>query len=86
MTWICSGLFKKAYESAFIKQGFKACGIYPLDQNAIPKEAVAPSIPTEQLENVEPTSTASSTVIQDFSPEKNVIPETTSSCLRGIGA
>ena len=47
--WEWAKLFRKGHDKAFtqsnIKNGFKKCGIYPLDRNALTKLATAPSHP-----------------------------------------
>ncbi|KAK3108154.1 hypothetical protein FSP39_002119 [Pinctada imbricata] len=49
--WTFPSIFTKAWEAALssdnITSGFKACGIYPFNRNAIPKDAMLPSQPTE---------------------------------------
>ncbi|KAH3800711.1 hypothetical protein DPMN_154351 [Dreissena polymorpha] len=47
--WEWSRLFRQAHDKSFsianIVSGFRKCGIYPVDRNAIPKTALAPSVP-----------------------------------------
>ena len=49
--WTFPRLFKAAWSSAItssnVKNGFWACGIYPLNKDAITKEAYDPSLPFE---------------------------------------
>lgn len=54
--WELPRLFQLAHQKAFtptnIQSGFRKCGIYPLDRNALPPTAVAPSQPFEKGESV----------------------------------
>ena len=54
--WTFSNLFRKAWDRAMIcsniMSGFRACGIYPLNRDAIPESAFGPSEPT----NVSPVN------------------------------
>ncbi|XP_052278809.1 uncharacterized protein LOC127877190 [Dreissena polymorpha] len=47
--WEWPRLFRQAHDKSFsitnIVSGFRKCGIYPVDRNAIPKTALAPSVP-----------------------------------------
>ncbi|KAH3801714.1 hypothetical protein DPMN_155375 [Dreissena polymorpha] len=54
--WKWPRLFRQAHDKSFsvanILSGFRKCGIYPVDRNAIPKTALAPSVPFD----VQPTT------------------------------
>ncbi|KAH3801542.1 hypothetical protein DPMN_155196 [Dreissena polymorpha] len=54
--WEWPRLFRQAHDESFsvakIVRGFRKCGIYPVDRNAIPKTALAPSVPFD----VQPTT------------------------------
>ena len=56
MKWTWPNLFSKAYASALIpnniKQGFKACGIFPFDPTIIPHQVTFPSNPSDNGSNV----------------------------------
>ena len=58
--WSFPSLMNKAWEKAFtgenIRAGFRACGIFPFNPQAIPESAFAPSLPTEEQSSV-PVST-----------------------------
>lgn len=69
--WEWTKLFRLAHDRAFsvsnITSGFKKCGIYPLNPNAIPATAIAPSKPfevpsTQITEKVHCTTQPSATV------------------------
>jgi len=49
--WSFPGLFAQAWEHelspANIQSGFRACGIFPFNSAAIPKDSFAPSMPTD---------------------------------------
>ncbi|XP_069136714.1 jerky protein homolog-like [Argopecten irradians] len=64
LKWTWPGLLKKAYEASFtshnIQQGFKACGIFPLNPEAIPADAIAPSQPTDDTKNISDTDMVAS--------------------------
>ena len=58
--WTFPTLFKRAWMAGLstenIKSGFRACGMYPLNINAIPEEAFRPSDPTENGDNTRPVT------------------------------
>ena len=86
--WTFPGLFKEAWESALtqsnICSGFRSCGIHPFNPNAVSKEMMAPSKPTDKPQSTVPPTTSTisspSTVPQTTSTisSPSTVPPTTS--------
>ena len=66
--WEFPRLFRTAFEISFnkhnIRKGFEACGIMPFNPKAIPKEALNPSIPFDNVKNLTPASQSGSVSIE----------------------
>ena len=83
--WTFPGLFKEAWESALnknnIMSGFRSCGIFPFNAEAVSIEMTAPSIPTNVPTMPQATATSLAITSTSFLPQATATSPTITSTL-----